>query len=207
MQKLDDIYNRTLQVYEKHAHAFDTHRSRSLAEQKWLNKFIDLLPSQGSILDIGCGAGEPISEYLLKQGFHLTGLDASSKMLEIARKRFPQANWIKMNMQELKLDREFDGIISWDGFFHLKQEEQRQVLPLFANHLKPNGALLLTIGHESGEVTGTVDGEKVYHSSLASDEYRKILKKLGFDNIEIKLQDESCGFHSILLAKKLRTHF
>jgi SAM-dependent methyltransferase len=70
MQKLDDIYNRTLQVYEQHADAFDMHRSRNFVEQKWLNKFIDLLPSKGSILDVGCGAGEPIGGYLLKQGFH-----------------------------------------------------------------------------------------------------------------------------------------
>ena len=36
MQKLDDIYNHSLQVYERHAHAFDTHRYRNLVEQ---NKF------------------------------------------------------------------------------------------------------------------------------------------------------------------------
>ena len=96
----------------------------------------------------------------------------------------------------------FDGIISWDGFFHLNQEEQRQTLCLFADHLNADGCLLLTIGHEPGEVTGIVEGEKVYHSSLAPDEYREILYRIGFNTIEIKLEDKECGFHSVLLAKR-----
>jgi hypothetical protein len=123
-------------------------------------------------------------------------------MLEISKSRFPTATWIEMDMREMKLDTKFDGIASWDGFFHLNQEEQRQTILLFADHLNSHGSLLLTIGHESGEVTGTVEGEEVYHSSLASDEYKAILDTAGFEKVEIELQDESCGFHSILLATR-----
>lgn len=202
MKRLSDIHLRTLQIYEKHAHAWDEHRPRVLFEKDWLDKFIMLLPAGGRILDVGCGAGEPISEYFIKRGFALTGLDASPKMLAISRNRFPTASWIEMDMRQLKLDTKFDGIVSWDGFFHLNQEEQRQVLVLFAEHLNPDGSLLLTIGHESGEVTGTVEGEEVYHSSLAPDEYKAILNKIGFEKVELVLEDEGCECHSILLAKK-----
>lgn len=202
MRTLDSIHRQTIQTYEKHARAWDKHRPRVLFEKHWLDRFIKLLPPDGSILDVGCGAGEPIAGYLLKCGFQLTGLDASSNMLEISKARFPQATWIKMDMRAMDLGKQFDGIISWDGFFHLTQEEQRQTLLRFAKHLSPEGTLLVTVGHESGEVTGTVEGDQVYHSSLAPDEYRLILNGLGFRNIEIKLEDESCGFHSILLAKR-----
>jgi cyclopropane fatty-acyl-phospholipid synthase-like methyltransferase len=167
-----------------------------------MDKFITLLPPGGRVLDVGCGAGEPIAEYCLKRGLQLTGLDASQKMLEISKSRFPKSTWINMDMRELKLDTKFDGIVSWNAFFHLKPEEQRQVLILFADHLTSDGSLLLTIGHESGEVTGTVEGEKVYHSSLTATEYRAILNTVGFNRIEIELKDESCGSHSILLAKR-----
>ena len=202
MQRFADIHSRTVQVYEKHAYAWDEHRPRVLFEKKWLDKFIEHLSPQGRILDVGCGAGEPISEYFLKHGFELTGLDASPKMLEISSSRFPMATWVEMDMRELKLDTQFDGIISWDGFFHLNQEEQRQVLLLFVEHLSSEGVLLLTIGHESGEVTGIVEGDEVYHSSLAPEEYEIILNSAGFEKVEIELEDESCGFHSILLAKR-----
>lgn len=202
MRRLDEIHSRTVHIYENNAFAWDEHRSRHFFEQQWLDKFIKLLPLEGRVLDVGCGAGEPIAEYLLKHGLQLTGLDASQKMLEIARSRFPKATWIKRDMRKLELDTKFDGIVSWNAFFHLKQEEQRQVLILFADHLTSDGSLLLTIGHESGEVTGTVEGEKVYHSSLEPDEYKAILNTVGFKRIEIELEDESCGFHSILLAKR-----
>jgi len=206
MNKLSDIHSRTIQVYQKHAHGWDEHRPRVFFEQHWLDKFISLLPVEGRVLDVGCGAGEPIAEYFIKHGFKLTGLDTSSNMLEISRNRFPTASWIEMDMRQLKLDTKFDGIVSWDGFFHLNPEEQRQTLVLFAEHLNSNGTLLLTIGHESGEVTGTVEGEKVYHSSLAPKEYKTILNTLGFDNVEIMLEDKNCGLHSILLAKRNDPH-
>ena len=202
MRKLDDIHRRTVQIYERNAEAWDEHRTRIFFEQNWLDKFIELLPAEGQVLDVGCGAGEPIAQYFLKRGLKLTGLDAAPKMLEISKSRFPTATWIEMDMREMKLDTRFDGIASWNGFFHLNQEEQRQTLLLFADHLKSNGSLLLSIGHESGEVTGTVEGEEVYHSSLASDEYKAILNTIGFESVEIELQDESCGFHSILLATR-----
>ena len=105
-------------------------------------------------------------------------------------------------MRELNLADTFDGIISWDGFFHLNHEEQRRALHLFADHLNAAGCLLLTIGHEPGEVTGVVEAEEVYHSSLAPDEYREILHRIGFNKIEIKLEDKDCAFHSVLLAKR-----
>lgn len=202
MPKFEEIHSRTIDVYERHAHGWDEHRPRVLFEKKWLDKFIELLPTQGSVLDVGCGAGEPITSYFIEQGFEVTGVDASEKMLEISKSRFPTATWINRDMRELKLNSKFDGIISWDGFFHLNQEEQRQLLPVFAEHLNEEGTLLLTIGDESGEVTGMVEGEEVYHASLAPDEYVDILNSLGFDNVEIELEDETCGLHSILLAKR-----
>ena len=202
MRRLDDLHSRTVQIYEEHAHAWDEHRPRVFFEQHWLDKFINLLPQKGRVLDVGCGAGVPIAEYVLNCGLQLTGLDASSKMLEIASSRFPGATWINRDMREMQLGEQFDGIVSWDAFFHLTQQEQRRVLLLFADHLSADGALLLTIGYESGEVTGTVEGDEVYHSSLAPSEYKAILNTVGFENVEIELEDERCGFHSLLLAKR-----
>ena len=202
MESSDHVHRRIVEIYNQHAHAWDQHRSRVFFEQQWLNKFIDLLPPAGRVLDVGCGAGEPIAAYLLQRGLAVTGLDAAETMLDIFRSRLPAADWVNMDMRRLQLDTRFDGIVSWDGFFHLTQQAQRQVLVRFADHLSHDGALLLTIGHEAGEVTGTVEGEAVYHSSLDPNEYRTILTNLGFDNIEIKLEDGECGFHSVLLAQR-----
>jgi SAM-dependent methyltransferase len=199
-----EIHDRTLEIYDKHAEAWDRHRSRVFMERTWLDRFISVVPAKSSILDVGCGAGEPIAAYLLASGFCVTGVDGSPAMIENARSRFPDINWFEMDMRELALKRKFNGIVGWDSFFHLNPDEQRSTLQLFCEHLYPGGALLLTIGHEAGEVLGTVAGDRVYHSSLDPDEYRQILNSAGFNNVEITLQDEDCGSHTVLLASQLK---
>lgn len=202
MNDLERIRRRTLAVYDRNAEGWDRHRPRVLIERAWLERFTGLLPAGGCVLDAGCGAGEPIAAYLLGQGFELTGIDASERMLALCRARFPDANWRQMDLRELDLDQRFDGIVSWDASFHLTQDEQRALLPRFAAHLAPGGALLMTIGHEAGEVQGTVEGEAVYHASLAPEEYRERLGELGLDIVQMTLEDQGCDFHSVLLAAR-----
>lgn len=204
MLNFREIHDRTLEIYDKHAEAWGRHRPHSFFEKSWLDRFISVLPAQSSILDVGCGTGEPIAAYLIACGFCVTGVDGSPTMIKIARSRFTDMNWIGMDMRELALMMKFHGIVGWDSFFHLDPDEQRSTLQLFCEHLYPGGALLLTIGHEAGEVLGTVEGDRVYHSSLDPEEYRQILYSAGFKNVEITLQDEDCGSHTVLLASQLK---
>jgi 2-polyprenyl-3-methyl-5-hydroxy-6-metoxy-1,4-benzoquinol methylase len=171
-----------------------------LFERAWLDRFVARLRPGGRVLDAGCGAGEPIAAYLIDKGFDLTGVDASERMLDLCRSRFPGASWRRMDLRRLDLGSSFDGIISWDASFHLTQDEQRGFLRRCAELLTPGGALMLTIGHEAGEVLGVVEGEAVYHASLAAEAYREALEALGFCRIRMMLQDEDCDEHSVLLA-------
>ena len=199
MGSFDKIHKRTQSVYENNAKAWDQHRSRTLREKSWLDRFIKLLPAGGSVLDVGCGAGEPISAYWAEHGFSVTGIDSSQSMIEICRRKFPQQNWLVMDMCKLSLDQQFDGIVAWDSFFHLTQDEQRATLQHFIGQLNSSGALLLTIGHKAGEVLGKVEGKAVYHSSLSPQEYKNILKTAGFQKVEIVVKDEDSD-RTVLLA-------
>ena len=188
-------------VYESNAKEFDEQRSKQLFERTWLDKFTSLLEKNSHILDVGCGSGEPIAKYLIELGMRIVGVDYSKGMIELAKKRYPEHNWIVGDMCELNLSEKFDALISWNAFFHLTHEEQRKVIPLFAKSLRPNGLLMLTIGHDEGEVYGAVNGKSVYHSSLSIEEYQNILVKYNIEIIEFKLNDPTCQGHSILLAK------
>jgi ubiquinone/menaquinone biosynthesis C-methylase UbiE len=42
------------------AREWDEARGRNLFERGWLDRFTALLPPGGSVLDIGCGSGEPM---------------------------------------------------------------------------------------------------------------------------------------------------
>jgi SAM-dependent methyltransferase len=200
MPTLREIHRTTPETYEAHARAYDQQRMKIFFEKDWLDRFIAYLPAGGTVLDIGCGAGEPIARYLFDQGLHLTGVDSSATMIAISRSRFPEGEWLEQDMRNLSLSRSFDGIVGWDSFFHLNPPEQRSTLDLFCRHLNPDGALLLTIGHEAGEVLGFVNGQQVYHSSLDPKEYEQILLAAGFAQVAIVLRDKKCGEHSVLLA-------
>ena len=203
-QKFPEIHKKTIDVYEKHASAWDEQRPTVFFEKKWIDRFIACLPPGGEVLDVGCGSGIPIAQYLLKQNFQVTGVDAAPAMVKISSSRFPQGKWLVMDIRSLHLPQKFDGIVGWDSFFHLDQAEQRLALDVFCRHLKQNGALLLTIGDKPGEVLGTVDGQQVYHASLDPTEYKEILTSAGFTDVTMVLCDKDCGDHSVLLASGYR---
>ena len=192
----------TQSVYERNGEQFDKERCKVLYEKNWLHKLTSLLPKGASILDVGCGSGEPIAQYFIEKDYRLTGLDYAQSMLNMAKKRYPETTWILQDMRQLELSNTFDGIISWHSFFHLKQDEQRSVLPLFARHLNSRGGLLLTVGPNAGEVVGHVCGEKVYHSSLDPAVYEKILADHGIEIIEFAIEDPGCDYATIILAQK-----
>ncbi|MBO0334975.1 class I SAM-dependent methyltransferase [Sneathiella sp. CAU 1612] len=199
---LSDLAKTTQDVYERNAERFDAERSKTLFERNWLDRFLSLIPEKGYVLDLGCGAGDPIARYILSKGYILAGIDASAAMLRLAERRFPAGDWRQMDMRSLDLQERFHGIIGWDSFFHLSREEQRLVLPKLAAHLQSGGALLLTVGPTDGEVAGHVGDDAVYHASLSIEEYISILASGGLKVVDFRPEDPDCGQRSVLLAQK-----
>lgn len=197
-----DVEKRTLDIYTRNGAAFDMQRPKRLHERSWLERLEAQLPDGGSLLDVGCGAAEPIAAYYIEKGYDVTGVDFSPSMIALAQSRFPDNTWLQADMRALDLSVAFNGIIAWNSFFHLNQGDQRQTLRRFERHLLPEGALMVTVGPHEGEVLGHVNGEEVYHSSLAPGEYRSILDSLGMDILEFVFEDESCDQQTVLLAKK-----
>lgn len=195
------LSTQTIAVYERNAARFDAERPKRLHERPWLDRFLALLPAGGTILDAGCGAGDPIAAYFMRQGFTVTGVDAAVPMLDIARDRYPQGDWRQADLRILDLPSGFDGVISWNSFFHLTRDEQRLSLPRLCAHLNPGGALLLTVGPEAGEVIGQVGDDAVYHASLAPAEYESILGAHGIQIVQFVAEDPACDEQTVLLAR------
>lgn len=194
-----------LNIYHNHAEAFARLRSRELMEKSWLDKFIGLIGCSGTVLDIGCGNGRPMAEYLIQQGYQLTGVDGAAAMLERARMHFPQQRWLQADMRRLALKETFDGLIAWDSFFHLTPDDQRRMLPIFARHTHPGSVLMFTSGTHNGVAMGEFEGEPLYHASLAPEEYRQLLADNGFNVIDVVFEDPACGGHSIWLCQMAGT--
>jgi SAM-dependent methyltransferase len=198
---MTDAADRIVGLYQRHAHAFDRDRSRDLFERTWLDRFAALLPRGGSILDIGCGMGEPIARHFIEAGYALTGVDSSPAMIGLCKSRFPDQTWAVADMRTLDLGRSFDSVLAWDSFFHLRREDQRAMFPVFRAHAAPGAALMFTSGPRAGEAIGTFHGEPLYHASLAPDEYRALLDRCGFEVVAHAAEDPGCGGRTIWLAR------
>ena len=193
---------RVVGLYERHAADFDTDRTRILFERPWLDRFAALLPQGGSVLDIGCGTGEPIARHLIEAGFDLAGVDSAPSMLALCRKRFPANEWIQADMRGLALGRRFDGLLAWDSFFFLTHAQQRAMFPVFAAHASPGAALMFTSGPSESVVVGAYRGEPLFHASLGPDEYRALLAVNGFSVVAHLADDPDCGGHTVWLARR-----
>lgn len=191
-------------LYEAYADGWDRHRPRALFERAWLERFRGLLPDAGSVLDLGCGAAEPIAADFIDHGYRVCGIDASPSMIAKCAARFPDQRWHVADMRRLALDETFDGIIAWDSFFHLARDDQRAMFEVFARHANDGAALMFTSGTRDGEVTGTLEGEPLYHASLAPSEYRRLLERFGFRVERYVADDPDCGGHTVWLAVRIR---
>ena len=68
-------------VYDKMGQWFAKNRYAVLEEKGYLDNMLEKLPPNASVLDLGCGSGKPILEYLISQKVKVLGVDASEQML------------------------------------------------------------------------------------------------------------------------------
>lgn len=199
---MTDSADAIVSLYTRHAAAYDQQRGRKLMEVRWLDRFLSLLPTAPSVLDIGCGMGEPIARHLIARGCAVTGIDSSAPLVALCRERFPQQDWLVADMRQLALGQRFDGLVAWDSFFHLTPDDQRRMFPRFRAHAADGAALLFTSGPAHGEAIGNFEGEPLYHGSLDPAEYRALLDANGFAVVEHIAEDPDCGGHTIWLAQR-----
>lgn len=189
-------------IYDEIALWFDANRGKDLMEKPYLDALLEPVGGQGCVLDLGCGTGEPLAAYIIGKGLRVTGVDGAARMVALCRERFPGMEWLHADMRGLALGRQFDAVLAWDSFFHLTQEAQRGMFPVFAAHAKKGARLLFTSGPEAGEVWGHMNGHEVYHASLDTAEFRALLEANGFAVLRHTVNDAQCGGRTVWLAEK-----
>jgi len=189
-------------IYDQYARTYDKDRNRSLMERSYLREVISRLRKRAHVLDLGCGGGEPIARFFVEGGCQVTGVDAAPALVNLCRERFPQMTWIDHDMRTIDLGRRFDAVLAWDSFFHLTADDQRAMFPVFEMHTAPTGLLLFTSGPGAGEAIGSLYGYDLYHASLDTAEYRRLLKAHDFEVLMHRVEDPDCGLHTVWLAQR-----
>jgi SAM-dependent methyltransferase len=195
--------SQVIELYERHASEWEADRCHGVfAERAWLDRWLDLIPAGRRVLDIGCGFGWPVADYLVSRGLLVTGIDSSLAVIERCRESFPDQQWHIADMRTLDLQGTFDGILAWDSFFHLAGTDQQSIFPNFRKHAAPGCALFFTSVPKEGEAIGQLHGETLYHASLAPDPYRGLLNAIGFVVRAGRVEDPACGRHTVWLAQR-----
>lgn len=189
-------------VYDGIADWFDRTRTRALIEKPYLDMLVQMLGQGASVLDVGCGTGEPILRFLVERQFRVTGVDASAAMIDIATKRFPQARLMVGDMRELAIDERFDATIMWHSLFHLRHDDQRAMFATLARLLAPGGVLMFTSGTEYSETWSDNGGAMLYHASLGLEEYRRLLEANRFELVQLAVDDTACGGATVWIARR-----
>jgi SAM-dependent methyltransferase len=195
--------DRVIALYERHADAWiRSRRTDDTAEGAWLDRFAAALPAGGTVLDLGCGSGEPLARRLRAAGLAVTGVDAAPAMIARCVAAFPDGDWRLADMRGLDLGRTFDGLVAWHSAFHLAPSDQRGLAATYRRHLRVGGLLLFTSDPAAGESPGALEGEPLYHASLSPDEYRALLAAHGFSVLAHVAKDPTAGDATVWLARR-----
>jgi SAM-dependent methyltransferase len=124
---------------------------RTTAEVEAVTQLLPL-PASRTLLDVACGWGRH-SIALAEEGYEVTGVDLSTRLLEEARRGAAAAKvrvtWKHADMRELDFDGDFDAAISLFsslGYFGSDADDAR-VLRGIRSALRPGGLLLLETMH------------------------------------------------------------
>ena len=108
-------YDRFASVYDEWLAEDFCRRAFPVVERLLLTN----VPPNSRILDLCCGTGR-IARELNRRGYSITGVDASSEMIRIARGNVPGCDFLCCDAQEISFRAEFDGAVSaFNSLAHL----------------------------------------------------------------------------------------
>ncbi|MDE5463815.1 bifunctional 2-polyprenyl-6-hydroxyphenol methylase/3-demethylubiquinol 3-O-methyltransferase UbiG [Bradyrhizobium sp. CSS354] len=136
----------TLQFYRSNARSY---ADWAKAPSTRLRGFLALLPSGGSILELGCGAGNH-SAVMLAEGFSVRATDGSPEMAEIASQRLGHAVEA-MRFDQLDAHEAYDGVWASACLLHVPRDELAGILARIHRALRPSGVFYASYKMGEGE--------------------------------------------------------
>ncbi|MEP7060114.1 MAG: class I SAM-dependent methyltransferase [Actinomycetota bacterium] len=114
---------------------------------EFLAEVVKAVPQGGAVLDLGCGAGDPVAVAFAERCV-VTGVDISGAQLALARSRVPGATFIHADMATVAFPADaFDAVVAYFSIIHLPREAHADLFARIAAWLRPGGIFAGTLGH------------------------------------------------------------
>ena len=102
-----------------------------------------------NVLDVACGTGV-LFPFYLERNVNITAVDLSPEMVKIAKSKFPQANVICGDAEEISFDTTFDCIMIYNAFPHFPNPQT--LIENLSNCLSVGGKLTIAHGMSKKEL-------------------------------------------------------
>jgi len=185
------------------------------SHQRFIQRFLELIPPRSHLLDAACGTGKYWS-VLLAAGHSILGIDQSQGMLDRANQKFPDVPTEKIGMQEVSYIDAFDSAVCMDSMEFVFPEDWPLVMTNFWRALKPDGILYFTVEITTPEdlqeafakslemglpvVYGEHAIEGGYHYYPSMDQVRDWIKESYFSLLE---EGEGDEYHHFIVRKRI----
>jgi ubiquinone/menaquinone biosynthesis C-methylase UbiE len=200
-----------ISTYEKIADIYTKQYFNDLTDTPYIDKFLDKLPKNARVLDVGSGPGQ-FTKYMTDKGFNAMGIDFSDKMLTLAKKMVPNGHFDKADMRKLNFDdNSFDGLLVAYSLIHIPSEDIPETLQGFYRVVK-NGGYIEIIA-QKGEPDKIIDEpfmptEKMFFNFFTKDRLTNFLETAGFKieyQLEAASQDPDSASDKVIytIAKKV----
>ena len=131
------------------------------------------------VLDVACGTGVLIPDYLKRGVGSVTGIDISPRMAEIAREKFPQPEITILcgDVETTDFQKQFDCIVLYNAFPHFPEPER--LIAKLAAWLKPGGTLTVAHGMSREKIDAHHHGSASHVSNglMSAENLAEIFKK------------------------------
>jgi SAM-dependent methyltransferase len=167
---IGQAYNRITHLWSRES--FD--RKNGIKQHK---RAIAFVKNRGEALDVGCGCTGRLIDLFLEKGFNPEGVDISSEMLKLAKKRHPEIKFHYGNICEWKLPKKYDFISAWDSIWHIPLNQQEKVLEKLFFALNSGGVCVFSCGgvDEPEEYRDDSMGPELYYSTLGISGFLKVI--------------------------------
>lgn len=145
--------------YDRVADAYVELAMGRLEAEPWLRAvlaaFAESVRGLGPVVDVGCGPGT-VTAHLTALGLDASGIDLSPRMVEHARRLYPDLRFSVASATELDLaPASLGGVLGWWSLFNLLREALPGVLQTFAEALVPGGQALVGTHVGDGDIART----------------------------------------------------
>jgi ubiquinone/menaquinone biosynthesis C-methylase UbiE len=187
-------YQKTIDVYNKLGRKYLEDSMNIVPPER--NLFSKVLLPKASILDVGCGGGRD-AKFFLQKGFKVTGIDASSVLISIAKQEVPKVTFKKMDV--LKLDflaDSFDAVWAQAILLHLQRKDIPKALKRFYKILKPGGYVHINVKKGKGEAFVSEKlsgGHERFYTYFSKKEIVGLMQNQGFKIVHSKIRPDPHG--------------